>query len=219
MAYFAQGILKYLATLAVTVSSGLADPAPSLLRVPADVIAEVVDGEEDRHWQAADRKRLLQLLAHDPRESVRSLVAKQAATLWADAPEDALELVRSLSHDGALRVRFSAAAALEQVLAQAPPLEAMGLVAEWVTSAAEAERAAVAFALRGAPATTLTDLAVEVLAADRSDVVRRFAIEAAAARFTESPVVYAQVLSRLTLDPQVAIRFRARQVLEQHRQA
>ena len=214
-----QGVLKYLAAVAVAFTTGLVDPAPSLLELPAELLGEVVEEVEDDEWQPASRKLLLTLLAHDPRPFVRGHVAERADILWDDDPVETEILLGVLARDSSPQVRTAAGRGLERILERGSPLDRVMLVAKWTTSDAPSERAAIAAALRGPTPVLIEDLAIDQLARDPTHAVRRLAVEAAARHHPENPDAYARVIARLASDPVRSVRKRARHVLEELEQA
>lgn len=210
----AQSILKYLAVVALGSSTNMADPGSSLLEVPADVLGEVVDGVDEGGWQTSDRRRVLELLAQDPRPAVRVRVARKAGALGDAAGTDAAQLLRVLARDDSLDVRAAAVAGLGRLLERLSPLDRIGVVAEWTMSDVVEERATIAAALRAQTPVFVTELAIEQLAADSSDTVRRFAVEAAARHLEEDRRAYARVLAQLAADPAGPVRSTALRVLE-----
>lgn len=208
-----QGVLKYLAGVALAFTAGTADPAPELLKVPASLLTEVVEDVEESDWQPEARRRMLDLLVHDPRPAVRVRVCEALAGLWGESPDQVTELLRTLSHDGSAIVQAAAARGFGDVLARASALERIELVAEWTLSEEPAERQTLARALSATTPVLIGDLAIDQLTIDRDPAVRRWALVAAESHMRENPDFYLGLAIDLLDDPDPEVREEARRIL------
>jgi HEAT repeat protein len=205
--------LRQLAAISIAVSAGLLDPAPSLARIPEELLADAVD-QVDEVVTKDDRRNLLLLLAQDPRDSVRVRVAAAAGGLAADFPNDAHELVRRLARDRSPAVRAAAAVGLCAVLEGVSAIQRLEMGCQWAVSEHLSERTAMANALGLRANVPLADLIMEQLAGDEEREVRTAAAQALVQRCYEAPVAYRALAQRLTADPERRVRRAARRVLE-----
>jgi hypothetical protein len=205
----------YVVALAVAAGVGGIRPGSRLLQIPEDLVSEVVEavGENEPEWSKDDRRRVLSVLASDPRSLVRIRVAEAAGALMPDFVTDAEKLLRGLANDHTPSVRAAAARGLELVLARATPIDRVELVCQWAASGRVAEREAVARSLRARVQTLVTDLVIEQLSRDGSAAVRLAALRAAAHHFDEHPRAYREVAERLTADKSRRVRRVARQLM------
>jgi len=208
-----QKVLRHLGAISMTVGAGCAMPATGLLHVPAEVVVDLVDDTENLSWRGEDKQLLLNLLANDPRASIRARVAESAGTLWTNSKDDTNRLLRRLAGDPAAEVQWAAARGLTRVLEVAAPVDRLQTVCAWTTSPHRAEREAVARALCHPTQILAADLAISSLAADADPRVRRHAARAAAVRFHENPTHYARLAADLASDPDSRVRRSARRLL------
>ncbi len=214
-----QGILKYLAGVALAFTAGSVDPAPELLRVPASLVGDIVEEVEEADWQPEARQRMLQLLTHDPRPMVRVRVSEAVSAIWTEAPNDASEMLRNLANDESGLVRAAAAATLADILARASLLDRVALVAEWTISEEATERRTLARALCAPTPVLIGDLAIDQLARDSEPTVRRWAMLAATRHFRDNPALYATVARGRLADPDLEVRSAAQRLLAAVREA
>jgi hypothetical protein len=211
--YRKSAILRYLAAVGIVLASG-ADPGPTLARIPTEALGAAVEAIEDDELQPRERSHVLWLLARDARAQVRARVALRADVLWRFSTSETEALIALLSRDDVEAVRHAAVAALQGVMRRATPHERLELVARWVQSAVEHERAALAGALRAPVPLIIADLAIEQLATDPSARVRDLALQAAVARHPEDPATYTRLVTTMTDDPHMSLRAAARRALD-----
>lgn len=163
---------RYLAALAFAVTAGGADPAGAMLDVPVALVPEALD---DAELDLAQRKRVVALLAADPRAQVRV----DAAVAAGEARDEAT--LRRLAIDRDRAVRVAAGHGVGALLAASDPFERMRVVADWALADEPSRRAALARGLQhaGLEAVGLGP-AIAHLACDRSVEVRRLALGAVA---------------------------------------
>ncbi len=204
----------YVVALAVAAGVGGLRPGSRLLQIPEGLVSEVVDavGDNEPEWSKDDRRRVLSVLASDPRAVVRVRVAETAGALMPDFVTEAEKLLRTLANDHAPSVRAAAARGLETVLARATPIDRVEIVCQWAASECVAEREAVARALSARVPTLVTDLVIEQLSRDSSASVRLAALRAAASHFDEHPGAYRNVTERLSVDKSRRVRRVARRL-------
>lgn len=209
-----QGVLKYLALVSFAVSTGGIDPGPSLIRVPADVLLELVDDVDQLEGELADRRRILSLLARDRRVAVRAQVARTAAALWSEARDDCQRMLHQLADDSSPRVRAAAGVGLARVLEHAGPLERVSLVAEWALAPSPERRATLAVALARPVPVFIESVAIEHLANDARVEIRRLALWAARRRALDAPAAYRRIALTRTADDDLCVRRSARRLLD-----
>lgn len=204
----------YVVALAVAAGVGGIRPGSRLLQIPENLVSEVVDavGENEPEWSKDDRRRVLSVLASDPRAVVRVRVAETAAALMPDFVTESEKLLRVLANDHVPSVRSAAARGLEGVLSRATPIDRVEIVCQWAASERVAEREAVARSLSSGVATLVTDLVIEQLSRDLSAPVRLAALRAAAIHYDEHPAAYREVAERLATDKSRRVRRVARQL-------
>ncbi len=207
-------VLKQLVALSIAASCGLLNPASSLLRIPRELV-EGAMAEADESLPAEERRRLLDLLSHDPRVSVRARLAEVAVSLWPEPRVEAQEVLRKLSQDEAPEVRAAAGVALRSLLSSVPPIARLELVCRWAVAEASQERVAAAAALRSQVPVFASDLVLEQLALDREPLVRRAALEAITARFHENPELYRRLVRDLSRDDDHTVQARALSALQE----
>jgi hypothetical protein len=207
-------VLKQLVALSIAASCGLLNPASSLLRIPRELVENAM-AEADESLPAEERRRLLDLLSHDPRASVRARLAEVVVALWPEPRVEAQEVVRKLSHDDSVDVRAAAGVALRSLIASVPPIARLELVCRWAVAEASPERVAAAAALRSHTPVFASDLVLEQLALDREPAVRRAALEAISARFHENPELYRRLVRELSRDEDHGVQARALSALQE----
>lgn len=207
-------ILKQLVALSIAAGSGLLDPSSSLARIPREQVEGAI-AEVDEQLPAEERRRVLELLAHDPRPSVRARLAEVLVTLWPEPRLGAQEVLRRLLHDESEEVRTAAGRGLWALLVNMAPIDQLELVCRWVVADSPEERLALALALRSNVRVFASDLVLEQLAFDAEIPVRRAALDAIAHRFHENPDHYRAVAKQLLHDGDGDVRARARAALEE----
>ncbi len=210
----AHSVVRQLAAISIAVSAGLLEPAPSLARIPEELVADAVDDVADMP-SAEERKDVLLLLAHDPRPNVRRRVAESAGDIAREFPIQALELVRRMASDASSSVRSGAATGLYRVLETVPSIQRLEISCQWAVSESPSERAALAAALGLGARVPLADLMIEQLCSDDERSVRLEATRALAERCFEAPAVYRALAERLLTDADRRVRHSARRVLEE----
>jgi hypothetical protein len=209
-----QGILKYLAGVALAFAAGTVDPAPELRKVPESLLGDIVEEVEEAEWQPEARNRMLDLLTHDPRPMVRVRVSEAVVSVWNEVPDQAVVMLRRLVDDESGLVRAAAAAGLADVLARASVIERVALVAEWTISEKPTERLALARALCASTPVLIGDLAIDQLTRDPEPTIRRWALMAANSHLEDNPALYATLAHELLEDPDAEVRATARRILE-----
>jgi HEAT repeat protein len=208
---FKDGIGRALGALWVAASLGVSGPA-ALDAVASD---GMVDGPEGGDGERAAAAQALARLASDPRAAVRVGVAQAIGDLSSHDLGISESLARQLADDRSLEVRAATGAGLADLLARAPALDRLRVVAEWAISPVAAERGVLARALCRPLACPATDLAIRQLATDASPEVRRFAVVAAARHQREHPQAYLEVAALLANDPDHDVRAAAARLLRQ----
>jgi hypothetical protein len=210
-----QPLLKHLASIAIAVTAGL-DPGPGLQELPVQVVTELAEEAVGSDWESDDRRRLLRLLANDPRAPVRARVADVAGAVCDPTCEGAHEVLRDLVTDRVQRVREAVAHGLAELLGRASPCERTAIACEWVLSPEPSVRAAVASSLgmlgQRVPV-VLSDLMLEVLATDDEPKVRVRAASALAQAVAHDPRANIGLLRRLVYDTDRNVREIARDAL------
>jgi hypothetical protein len=211
-------VLKQLVALSIAASCGLLNPASSLLRIPRELVEGAI-AEADESLPSEERRRVLDLLSHDPRASVRARLAEVVVALWPEPRVEAQEVLRKLSHDDSASVRVAAGTALRTLVESVAPIARLELVCRWAVAEAREERAAAALALRSRVPVFASDLVLEQLALDAEPAVRGAAIEAIAHRFHENPELYRRLARDLSRDGDRGVQERALRVLAEDIQA
>lgn len=207
-------VLKQLVALSIAASCGLLNPASSLLRIPRELVEGAI-AEADESLPAEERRRVLDLLSHDPRASVRARLAEVVVALWPEPRVEAQEVLRKLSHDDSAPVRAAAGGALRALVESVAPIARLELVCRWAVAAAGEERVTAALALRSNVPVFASDLVLEQLALDADAPVRRAAIEAIAHRFHENPELYRRLARELSRDGDRGVQTRALAALDE----
>jgi HEAT repeat protein len=205
-------VLKQLVALSIAASCGLLNPASSLARIPRELVEGAIAEVEDT-LPAEERRRVLDLLSHDPRASVRARVAEVVVNLWPEPRVEAQEVLRRLTRDESEEVRSAAGRAFRTLVEKVAPIARLELVCRWAVSESLEERVAAAEALRSSVPVFASDLVLEQLALDPEPAVRRAAVSAMARRFHENRDLYRRVARSLTEDEDHDVRSRAHAVL------
>jgi hypothetical protein len=210
-----QKAFKYVAALAVAGGMGLFLPGPRLLRIPERLMGELLDAVEEREpsWPKEDRRRVLLLLAQDPRPQIRSRVAEAASALMPDWSEDANRLLFELALDPIAEVRTSASRGLEALLKHVTPIERVEVLCQWAAAAEVARREALGLAMCAPITTLITDLVIEELSRDVNPRVRLAALRAAQHHYPENPAAYAAIAQDRADDEDARVRRAAKKLL------
>jgi hypothetical protein len=214
IALLRRALLTRLAALSVAAGCGAAAVAAELLELPERVIGELFEAGLDADWRAEDRRRLLHVLASDPRASVRCAAADTAPWAAAGSLEEAEDLIRPLVRDPAPCVRETAAAALGRLAESVPLFDRAQFVSSWARAPHPGERQAAARALALWPVFG-ADVVLAHLARDPAPRVRRRAMEAVAARFPFEPSVLEDSVAAALSDPDRRVRRLARKLFVQ----
>jgi hypothetical protein len=207
-----QRLFGHLVALSIALGTGTAG-ASELAELPSEVLADIVSEVEQSETDRDTRLGVLRLLSRDARGDVRARVAEAAACLWPDGKEEALELVRSLAHDGSPKVRAGAANGLSRALYLASPAERIEVVCNFAIAEAPAERLAMARALSSSVPVLVADLALQQLASDAQPEIRAAALRAALNRLEEDPATYRRLAEELVTDSDRNVRRAARRLL------
>jgi hypothetical protein len=208
-------VLKQLVALSIAASCGLLNPASSLLRIPRELVEGAI-GEADETLPAEERRRVLELLSHDPRATVRARLAEVVVRLWPEPRVESQEVLRKLAHDESATVRSAAGRALRSLIESVAPIARLELVCRWAVAEASAERVAAADALRSSVPVFASDLVLEQLALDAEPTVRRAALEAIARRFHENRDLYGRLVGDLSRDDDPGVQLRAQAALAEN---
>jgi hypothetical protein len=215
-----QKLLRHLALASISLSSGASTAAAALAEIPDDVASDLIDEIDDTDetsWGVHDRVGALMLLTHDPRAVVRARVARSARTLWDNAPDEALELVRQLLRDPSENVVQAASATLSELIERASPARRIEIVCDFTVSEETAERVAIGRALsRGTPV-FVTDIAIAELSRDKNAEVRALALIAAERHFREAPGTYHALAMTASTDADATVRAAAHRLLRSPR--
>jgi hypothetical protein len=140
------------------------------LRIPERLMGELLDAVEEREpsWPKEERRRVLLLLAHDPRPQIRARVAEAASALMPDWSEDANRLLYELALDPIADVRTSASKGLEALLKHVTPIERVEVLCQWAAAGEVARREALGLALCAPITTLITDLSSKSSPATRT---------------------------------------------------
>lgn len=210
-----QRAFTYVAALAIAGGLGLFPAGPRLLRIPEQLMAELVDAVEERDpaWPKEDRRRVLLLLAQDPRPQIRARVAEAASALMPEWSDDANRLLYELALDPIGSVRAGVTRGLEALLAHVSPLERVEILGQWASAENVARREALAIALACPVTTMITDLVIEELSRDGNPRVRTAALRAARQHYQENPAAYAALAEARAADDDARVRRTARRLL------
>jgi len=186
-----------------------------LLEIPESLVYELVEAVCTNEVECSkdDRRRVLTLLASDPRVAVRARVAHAAAALAPDSASDTQRLLSTLVADSAGAVRAAATCGLEELLVRASPIERVELICQWAGAEHPAEREAVARALCSKLSTVVTDLVLQQLSNDESPAVRSAAVLASRRHFEENPAAYREILEARLADSHRRVRRLSRRML------
>jgi HEAT repeat protein len=207
-------VRKQLVALSIAASCGLLNPASSLLRIPRELV-ECAIAEADESLPAEERRRLLDLLSHDPRVSVRARLVEAVVGLWPEPRVEVQEVLRKLSRDESPDVRAAAGVALRSLVESVPPIARLELVCRWAVAEATPERVAAAVALRSHVPVLASDLVLEQLALDRDATVRQAALDAITTRLHENPELYRRLVRDLSRDDDRGVQARALSALRE----
>jgi len=215
-----QKLLRHLALASISLSSGAGVASAALGEIPVDVASDLIDeiDEDERAgWNVHDRVGALTLLTHDPRPVVRTRVARSARTLWDNAPDEALDLVRTLLRDPVPEVALAAGTALEHMIDRASPARRIEIVCDLTVSEEASDRLAIARALSRNTPLFVTDIAITELSRDTNPEVRALAITAAERHFREAPGAYRALALTAAADADAGVRAAARRLLGSRR--
>lgn len=214
-----QGLFKYLAAVSIAVGCGAMLPLPRLLSIRGELVEDVVEALGDKKepgWRKEDQKRVLLLLANDPRGTVRARVARAATVLMPEWTDDAQRVLLQLARDESAGVRAAAEQGFEVLLERASPVARVEIVCRGSVSEHARERLAVAKALCSATPVMVADLVIEELSRDVDVGVRLAALQAAQHRFADNPKAYRAIAQqRMEEDPKRRVRHAAQRFLQQ----
>jgi hypothetical protein len=208
-----QSLMKYLASVSLAASCGLADPGASLAQIPARLITELTDETLKRGWLPSDRMVLLQLLTKDPRAHVRCAVAQAIPSAEEALSPDAQQLLRTLAADRAWPVREAAAQALGRCLRLAPVSARVRTMCEWALTENAAERLAVARALARTVRVPGADIALAHLAREPEPAIRQAALSAAEVQLSPDDPIFSEVAAAALVDPDRRVRRATKKML------
>lgn len=213
-----QGLFKYLAAVSIAVGCGAMLPLPRLLSIPGELVEDVVEAVAEKKepgWRKEDQKRVLLLLASDPRGTVRARVARAATALVPEWTDDAQRVLLQLVRDESAGVRAAAEKGFEALLGRASPVARVEIVCRGSLSEHAQERLAVARALCSATPVMVADLVIEELSRDVDVEVRLAALQAAQQRFFENPGAYRAIGQQRLGDPKRRVRQAAQRFVQQ----
>jgi len=203
-----QNLMKHLAALSLGLGGSMLAVSTELTQIPDQVLEDVLDETEaPSSWAGTDRARLFELLARDPRSTVRrhiaELVTSSPFALGAQQTEPLLAL---LARDERPAVRSAAADALAHYLESVDPLERTAVIGEWSTADAVGQRWTIARVLKRETTALGVDYALATLAADPVAAVRREAAEALPPQMALNPDLLGPAWRKLLDDPNAAVR-------------
>jgi HEAT repeat protein len=209
-----QKLLAYLTGAAVAFGSGGVARAREVLSdIPVPIIDELVEEVEQEGWRERDLIRLTQVLANDPRDSVRRRAVELLGTFDPEAASSSLEeLLIDLSQDRCELVRATCAQTLVFWLHRLGGLSRVKLIAEWTLSPQPLVRLTMAETLNSDVEALGVEAALETLARDKDFRVRAAAARASGRRLQENPNGYTALLSTLSQDEHAIVRRAAKRV-------
>jgi len=202
----------WIAALAVTATAGVGRVTRTE-DLPTDVVDVLAEEVADRR-PGDERRRTLQVLAHDDRVAVRSHVADLLADSVAPTRDAVSASLGPLAHDTSPDVRAAAAHGLVALLYRAHPIDRSEIACDWTLSESAEMRAAVAGSLASGLPLYFSDLLLEHLARDPDAQVRREAAIALGHRWPELPRRYGSLLIDLAGDSDRGVRRAARRMIQ-----
>jgi hypothetical protein len=167
-----QIVLRRLACICVGMSLATSVAvAQDLATIPTRKLAEVVDDAEDDTCDDNDRERLMELLGHDARASIRMRVAESLAIKPLPLSPSVESVLIALTSDESLVVSAVAVSALRSTLLKMDPLERSATVLEWAVADDPMHRLAAAKVIKHPMQILAIHQVFEALSLDeRSDV-------------------------------------------------
>lgn len=214
-------LFTYLAGAAIAFNSGsVLNARTGLAEIPEPVILDLLSEVEGEDWRKNDLIRLTELLTEDPRMQVRRRAAEMLKALGGNDSWGRIEpILLKLARDSEPEVRASVTETMAHWLSSLDGLARARLVLEWSVSADSKIRLVLAQALSSGVPSFGTDLALEYLCEDADSEIRKAAIEAVKGRFQENPDFYNEILKRMSMDRNRAVRRAARRAMASTRRS
>jgi len=177
-----QLVLERLGVLAVTVAVGCSGSTEELTCIPESDLSDLLESDELDELDAEGRARIIQLLAGDPRATIRSRAVRHLPVAALPLSPEIQILLERLASDPDPAVANAFLDEVGPLFQGMTALERTRLVALWTTSDDSHLRRAAARALRTDFLALGVPSALDVLCADPNDHVRNEAALAARAR-------------------------------------
>ena len=216
-----RALLRNLLLIGLLSGSAGADPSTDLLAVSEQGLVDLIEDVDLGALDDSRRRRLVLVLAQDPRPAVRERLARNLPELQPWAPDQARRALASLSADPAPEVRAAAVHAQAEWLERADGPERLLSLVRWGLDPDHRVRQSLARALADMPPTPLpgVELVLERLATDRSWGVRHAALDAALRQLENDRAACASIAAALATDDDPRLRLGAARLAARARRA